>query len=259
MGELRIALVQAPLVWENPAENRKYFSREIAKVAGNVDLFILPEMFTSGFTMVPERVAEGMEGETVRWMKSLAKERNCAITGSFVYKNQSENAFYNRLVFVTESDVYYYYDKRHLFTLAGEDDSYKPGLERIQFEYRGFQICPLICYDLRFPAFARNTSDYDLLLYVANWPMKRIKAWNVLLQARAIENMAYVAGVNRVGLDPKENKYNGHSQLFDCLGNHIIEPFGEERISVATISKKSLADARKKYGFLEDRDEVTVK
>jgi len=258
MGELCIGLVQAPLVWENSAENRRYFSREIAKVAENVDLFVLPEMFTSGFTMKPDRVAEGMEGESVRWMKSIAKERNCAITGSFVYKNQSDNAFYNRLVFVTDSDVYYY-DKRHLFTLAGEDDSYKQGVERIQFEYKGFQICPLICYDLRFPAFARNTSDYDLLLYVANWPVKRIKAWNVLLQARAIENMAYVAGVNRVGTDPEGNQYNGQSQLLDCLGNHIIEPFEGARISRATISKKSLVETRKKYGFLEDRDEVTVK
>lgn len=255
MEQLTIALVQAPLVWENPEANRLYFSKEIAKISVQTDLFLLPEMFTSGFTMQPENIAEPLYGETFRWMRETARERDSALAGSIVVAE--EGVFYNRFVFVTAQEIFYY-DKRHLFSLAGEPSSFAAGAERTQFSYKGFEICPMVCYDLRFPAFSRNTTNYDLLLYVANWPVQRIGAWNALIKARAIENMAYVAGVNRVGQDPSGSLYNGQSQLLDVMGEEIIPPFEHAGTRLATIYKEPLLKARRKFGFLDDRDIVTV-
>jgi len=253
---MKIALVQAPLIWENPKQNRNYFEEKINSISETIDLIVLPEMFTSGFTMNPKSVAESMQGETVSWLQVLAKAKNSAITGSLVI--QENGNFYNRLVFVFPSGEIKTYDKKHLFTLAGEDKVYTSGTQKMLFEYQGFKICPLICYDLRFPVFARNTEDYDLLIYVANWPKPRINAWDALLKARAIENMCYTIGVNRIGEDPNQLHYPGHSQAIDELGNYLIEPQENEGIFVTTLNKKTLVETRQKFGFLNDRDGFTM-
>ena len=249
---MKIALIQALLFWENPIQNRNYFEEKIISITENVDLIVLPEMFTSGFTMNPKAIAETMQGETVSWLQALAKAKNIAITGSLVI--QENGNFYNRLVFVFPSGAIKTFDKKHLFTLAGEDKIYTSGTEKIIIEYKGFKICPLICYDLRFPVFARNTEDYDVLIYVANWPKPRINAWDALLKARAIENMCYTIGVNRIGEDPNQHHYPGHSQAIDFLGNYLIEPQETEGLFIVNLDKNALLESRQKFGFLNDRD-----
>ena len=249
---MKIALLQAPLIWENPIANRKYFEEKIISITENVDLIVLPEMFTSGFTMNPKAVAEPMQGETVLWLQVVAKAKNIAITGSLVI--QENGNFYNRLVFVFPSGEIKTFDKKHLFTLAGEDKIYTSGTEKLIIEYKGFKICPLICYDLRFPVFSRNTEDYDVLIYVANWPKPRINAWDALLKARAIENMCYTIGVNRIGEDPNQHHYPGHSQAIDFLGNYLIEPQETEGVFIVNLDKNALLESRQKFGFLNDRD-----
>ena len=249
---MKIALIQIPLVWEDPKSNRDYIEQKINTLEADTDLVVLPEMFTTGFTMQPERVAETMQGETVVWMQSLAKAKNCAITGSLVIIE--EGNFYNRLLFVFPSGEIHYYNKRHLFTLAGEDKSYTKGSQKLIIEYRGWKICPLICYDLRFPVFARNVEQYDLLLYIANWPTIRIQAWDTLLKARAVENMSYTIGVNRVGKDEKDYDYSGHSQVVDFLGNYAIVPQETEGVFYAQLDKEALRQTRAKLGFLNDQD-----
>ncbi|WP_296684936.1 amidohydrolase [Flavobacterium sp.] len=249
---MKIALIQIPLVWEDPKSNRDYIEQKINTLEADTDLVVLPEMFTTGFTMQPERVAETMQGETIVWMQSLAKAKNCAITGSLVIIEGGN--YYNRLLFVFPSGEIHYYNKRHLFTLAGEDKSYTKGTQKLIIEYRGWKICPLICYDLRFPVFARNVEQYDLLLYVANWPTIRIQAWDTLLKARAVENMSYTIGVNRVGKDEKDYDYSGHSQVVDFLGNYAIAPQETEGIFYAQLNKEALLKTRTKLGFLNDQD-----
>ena len=253
---MKIALLQAPLLWENPKQNRNYFEEKIKSITENVDLIVLPEMFTSGFTMNPKTVAEPMHGDTVFWLQALAKAKNSAITGSVVI--QENGNFYNRLVFVFPSGDVKTYDKKHLFTLAGEDKTYTSGTEKIIIEYKGFKICPLICYDLRFPVFARNTEEYDILIYVANWPKPRINAWDALLKARAIENMCYTIGVNRIGTDQNHHDYSGHSQAIDFLGNYLIEPQETQGVFITNLDKTSLLETRQKFGFLNDRDEFKM-
>jgi omega-amidase len=253
---MKIALIQAPLIWENPKQNRNYFEEKINSITENVDLIVLPEMFTSGFTMNPNSVAETMQGETVLWLQALAKAKKSAITGSLVIEENGN--FYNRLVFVFPSEEIKTYDKKHLFSLAGEDKSYTSGAEKLLIEYKGYKICPLICYDLRFPVFARNTEDYDVLIYVANWPKPRINAWDALLKARAIENMCYSIGVNRTGDDPNKHHYPGHSQVIDELGNYLIEPQQGEGVFIASLNKNTLVATRQKFGFLNDRDAFTI-
>lgn len=253
---MKVALIQSPLVWENPLSNRNYFEEKINSIADSVDLIVLPEMFSTGFTMNPAEVFETMEGKTILWLQSLAKAKNSAITGSLVIKENGN--FYNRLLFVFPSGDIQFYDKRHLFTLAGEDKTYTPGRKKLIVEYKGFKICLLICYDLRFPVFSRNAEDYDVLLYVANWPKQRINAWDSLLKARAIENMSYTIGVNRVGTDNNFLEYNGHSQIIDFSGNYLIEPQTDEEIYSTTLHKRSLLEFREKFGFLNDRDTFKV-
>jgi predicted amidohydrolase len=218
----------------------------------SVDLIVLPEMFSTGFTMNPKDVAETMSGDTVTWLQSIAKSKNVAIVGSLVVKEN--NQYYNRLLFVFPSGEIEKYDKRHLFTLAGEDKVYTAGKERLIVDYLGFKICPLICYDLRFPVFSRNTENYDLLLYVANWPKPRVNAWDILLKARAVENQCFVIGVNRVGLDNNNHEYVGHSQAVDFLGNYLLDPQKNESFFIVTIDKSEMITTRKKLDFLADRD-----
>lgn len=249
---MTVSLVQAPLAWENPILNQLYFQKVIREYTEKTDLFILPEMFTSGFTMAPGLVAENMEGETLRWLKALAKEKDAAITGSLViFENKN---FYNRMVFVHPNGGVVYYDKRHLFTLAGEDKKYTPGEEKKIVLYKGWKICLQVCYDLRFPVFSRNVEDYDLLLYVANWPQVRINAWDILLRARAVENLCYVIGVNRIGTDGKNIEYVGHTQAVDELGHYLLEPQTEEGIFTVTLDYQKMRDTRYQLDFLNDKD-----
>ena len=253
---MKVAIIQSALVWENPQANRENFEEKINSIEGEVNLIVLPEMFTTGFTMNPAATAETMTGETVVWMQTLAKANNCAITGSIVIED--EGVFYNRLLFVFPSGELQHYNKRHLFTLAGEEKQYAKGGEKLIVDYMGWRIAPLICYDLRFPVFSRNNSDYDLLLYVANWPSKRIHAWNSLLAARAIENMSYTIGVNRIGLDGNNHEYSGQSQVLDALGYTVANAAAQETVIIVDLDKKALDDARQRFNFLNDRDAFTI-
>ena len=254
---MKIALIQSSLFWENPTANRNHFEEKINAISEKVDLIVLPEMFSTGFTMNPEAVFETMQGETIQWLQSLAKAKNSAITGSLVIK-ENDN-FYNRLLFVFPSGKVQFYDKRHLFTLAGEDKVYTAGKEKLIVDYLGWKICPFVCYDLRFPVFARNVEEYDLLIYVANWPKTRINAWDILLKARSVENMCYTIGVNRIGFDENNFEYNGHSQAIDFLGNYVLEPQENEGVYIIDLNKEKLVETRNKLGFLGDRDTFELK
>ena len=253
---MKIALIQTHLIWENPLENRSHLAQKITGFMEEVDLIVLPEMFSSGFTMNPKAVAETMNGETIAWLQHLAKAKDCAITGSLVIEENGK--YYNRLVFVYPNGELKTYDKRHLFTLAGEDKVYTAGKEKLIIEYKGFRICPLICYDLRFPVFARNVEDYDVLLYVANWPKPRINAWDILLKARAVENMSYAIGVNRIGMDENELEYVGHSQAVDFLGNYLLEAQETDGVFIVELDKEKLLETKNKLAFLEDKDQFRL-
>jgi omega-amidase len=249
---MKLALIQSSLFWENPEMNRKKLGEKINSIAEEVDLIVLPEMFTSGFTMQPNAVAETMQGETITWLKNLAEAKNAVITGSLVITENGD--FYNRLLFVFPTGEIQFYDKRHLFTLAGENEVYTAGNNKLIIEYKGWKICPLICYDLRFPVFSRNVEEYDLLIYVASWPKTRINAWDSLLKARAIENMSYTIGVNRIGEDANNFQYNGHSQVIDFMGDYLLEPIDTKGVFIVELRKTELLLARKKFNFLNDQD-----
>lgn len=254
---LQVCLIQSHLFWENPTANREQFSKKIAVVSEQVDLVVLPEMFSTGFSMQAKKLAESMTGETVNWLVNQAKTHQIALSGSLII--QEGNQFFNRLFFVFPDGTFQTYDKRHTFTLAGEDRVYNAGDEKLLVDYKGWKICPLICYDLRFPVFSRNTEDYDLLLYVANWPKLRIDAWDTLLKARAIENMSYCIGVNRIGLDGNGYEYSGHSAAYDVLGNKISTQNEEkEWMDIVSLKKEHIITNRKKLGFLRDRDRFSL-
>ncbi len=254
---LKIAIVQTDIVWQNAKENVKRYSEKINNINEDIDIVVLPEMFSTGFSMVPEGISETMQGEIVHWMKYLASEKNAAICGSLIILE--DNNFYNRFLFVQLSGEITYYDKRHLFTLAGEEKVYTQGNEKLIIDYKGWKICPLVCYDLRFPVWSRNVEAYDVLLYVANWPKPRIVAWDTLLKARSIENMCYVIGVNRVGVDGNGYEYNGHSAAYDCLGEQITSTISnEEFVEIVTLNKANLTDVRKRLNFLNDKDAFEI-
>ena len=254
---LNVAIIQADLKWEDSVANRSLFSKEIAALSDSVELIVLPEMFTTGFSMNAENLAEETNGETLLWMKEQAKLKDAAITGSVIITENGE--FYNRLFFVFPDGTVQKYDKRHTFTLAKEDKTYTAGTERLIVNYKGWKICPLICYDLRFPVWARNTEDYDLLIYVANWPKKRVAAWDALLKARAIENMSFCIGVNRVGEDGDGFVYNGHSAIYDCLGAILTQQNAENEFAKEiTLDKTHLENTRNQLKFLQDRDEFRL-
>ena len=252
-AELKVGILQVDLLWEDHQANRDQFEGLISKIAPKSDLIILPEMFTTGFSMEASRLFEAPDGPTTDWMRTTAAQYEVALTGSIIIKDNEK--FYNRLLFVYPDGRTETYDKRHCFTLAGEHEVFTAGTERLQVELHGWQICPLICYDLRFPVWARNTSNYDLLLYVANWPKARIKAWDTLLQARAIENMSYCVGVNRIGTDGYGYEYVGHTAVYDELGNLISTSNYEAAIAeVVSLSAEQLDKTRDKLRFLNDRD-----
>ncbi len=254
---LHIVLLQSNLVWENPSENRRIFTKKIFEITEKVDLIVLPEMFTTGFSMHVKKLAETMSGETVLWMQKIAKEKNSAITGSLIIAENQK--YYNRLLFVDPKGKIEIYDKKHTFSLAGEGKEFSKGSKKLIVNYKGWRICPLICYDLRFPVWARNTEDYDVLLYVANWPKERINAWDYLLKARAIENMSYCIGVNRVGVDHNDNQYTGHSIAIDYLGKEMTATCqNEEKTIYAVFNKELLSETKNKLGFLNDKDVFSI-
>lgn len=252
MESLRISLIQTPLYWENPLLNRQMLAWKIRDLGGETDLILLPEMFTSGFTMEPQKVAEPFPGPTLDWLQSLSHETGAAITGSLAV--QENGQYFNRLLWVEPEGRYFTYDKRHLFSLAGEDRSYTAGSDRLIIDWQEWRICPFICYDLRFPVWSRNTMEADLLIYVANWPEPRRQHWLKLLPARAIENQCYVAALNRVGRDENGHSYTGDSMLIDFNGETILRAAHTETVLTASITKNALQSWRRKLPFLEDQD-----
>ena len=251
---LEIAAIQADLAWEDPVANRKYFDQKLAEINKAVDLIVLPEMFATGFSMNPDGIAD--QGEMLNWMRSKAVQLNSAIAGSLMVKQNALH--YNRFYFVTPDGAVTHYDKRHTFTLAGEDKVYEAGTKQVLVNYKGWNIFLQVCYDLRFPVFARNTNAYDVVIYVANWPKKRVFAWDTLLKARAIENMSYCIGVNRMGLDGNNYEYNGFSGIYDSLGATLAFADTRETTIYATLDKSHLEKTRNQLNFLADQDNFTL-
>ncbi|MDR0729051.1 MAG: amidohydrolase [Prevotellaceae bacterium] len=255
---MKVALVQIPLTWENKQANIRHCEEQIRTLPNDVHLAVLPEMFTTGFSMQTETFAETEAGPTLRWMRRTARERAIALAGSAIIED--DGRYFNRLFFVFPDGAYQTYDKRHLFSMGDEHNHYAAGAQRLIVDYNGWRICPMICYDLRFPVWSRNCGyAYDLLLYVANWPAARIHAWNTLLQARAIENQCYVAGVNCGGNDNTGVRYGARSQVVDFKG-HVVSVAAECRNEalIATLSREYLAAFRKKFPAGNDADSYTL-
>ena len=249
----RVSMVQSHIVWEDIDANINNFRELFCKLKGETDLVVLPELFTTGLTKRAD-LAEQNDGRTISEIKKFAVDYNFALTGSFMATDNGK--YYNRAFFITPDGKEYFYDKRHLFSFAGEDKCFTPGAERLVLEYRGWKICLMICYDLRFPVWSRNVdNEYDLLIYVANWPEIRRKAWKALLRARAIENMCYTCGVNRVGVDAEGIKYHGGSSIFSPKGKRIYKVKKNEVSAVTgTIDKEKLETFREKFPAWKDAD-----
>ena len=255
MQDLKISLVQRELAWEDPADNRSQIEDGLAELSEGSDLIILPEMFTTGFSMNAVANAEEPGGETEQWLQQLATRKNSAITGSIAVR--ADGGVYNRMLFVTPEGCTHY-DKRHLFSMAGEDRRYQAGSERVIVAWRGWRILLQVCYDLRFPVFSRNRDDYDLAVYVANWPDSRRYHWRQLLIARAIENQCLVAGVNRIGSDAKGLNYSGDSLLVDAGGALLTDLEDKKSATTITASGADLLAYREKFPFLKDRDDFSL-
>jgi omega-amidase len=254
---LLIAVFQFDLVWENASANRAKIDRLLQQVPERTEVVFLPEMFSTGFTMNVSEMAESMDGKTIRWMKSRADEHQIVLCGSLII--QENGQYFNRLVFIEPSGKIHFYNKRHLFTMGNEESHFEKGQHRLIVDYKGWRICPLICYDLRFPVWARNHNEYDLLIYSANWPEARTEVWNTLLNARAIENQAYVAGINRVGVDGSSILYAGNSQIIDPKGTLISETEDyTETVILADLSYAELLKFRNNFPVLNDADSFSI-
>jgi omega-amidase len=267
MRALKVSLVQGATRWHDPAGNREYYGSLMAPLAGSTDLIVVPETFTSGFSNEAIHNAETMDGPTVAWLRERASALDAAITGSVqlrVVGGDGSARVYNRMLFVTPDGAVRHYDKRHLFRYADEHKRYAAGRERLVVEWRGWKICPLVCYDLRFPVFSRNRHDarkgfdYDLLVYVANWPAARSFAWRTLLRARAIENLSYCVGVNRVGVDGNELPYSGDSAVLDCLGQTVVDLGAQEQVVTAALDPDALAAFRDRFPAWMDADAFEI-
>jgi len=264
MKDLRISLVQGDTRWHDPAGNRDYYGGLIAPLHGTTDLVLLPETFTSGFSNDAIAQAETMDGPTVAWLREQARALDAAIAGSVQVRDG--DGVFNRLMFATPDGGLQHYDKRHLFRYAKEHERYAAGHERLTVEWKGWRICPLVCYDLRFPVFSRNRydveraggMDYDLLLYVANWPSVRAYPWKTLLRARAIENLCFVAGLNRVGVDGNGHHYSGDSAVIDFLGRPLSECSDEEVVTTTTLQAAELRAHRERFPAMLDGDAFTL-
>jgi omega-amidase len=255
---MNVAIIQAPLQWEDPSYNRSFFERKLSFVQEQTDLVILPETFTTGFSMLSKNLAEKMEGASVSWMIEMAKEHQVHIAGSLII--QEGQQYFNRLLVVGPSGIEAIYDKRHLFTMAQENEHYTSGKERVIVDIKGWKILLQTCYDLRFPVFSRNQNDYDAVIYVANWPAVRSYPWTTLLRARAMENQCYVLACNRVGKDGNGIEYSGDSAILNPIGEECIDiPAFEEGVFYHCLDQELLEDCRTKFPVLNDGDLFEVK
>jgi len=253
---LSLSLLQSKIYWKDIDKNLQHFSNLVSRVE-NTDIILLPEMFNTSFCPEFSHLAERMDGKTIKWMQAVSKKKNCIVTGTLMIKENDR--IYNRLVWISPSSDIITYDKWHLFSIIKEDKYISKGKKRLIVSDFGWKFCPLICYDLRFPVFSRNTEDYDILIYLANWPKARIDAWDTLLKARSIENQCYTVGLNRIGQDGNGIEFNGHSKVFDAFGKEIFAASdNKEDILQVVISKKSLLYKRNKMNFLNDQDSFTL-
>ena len=275
---LTITIIQTNLQWEDKTANLQMLEQKIHSIKEKTEIVVLPEMFSTGFSMNPETLAETMEGETVEWMKRIAAGNKIILTGSVIIADAGQTGtvrpcYYNRLIWMLPNGQYGIYDKRHLFAFAGEDEHYTAGTKRLIASVKGWKINLQVCYDLRFPVWSRQTSpsnslskgegeiaspEYDLLIYVANWPERRSTAWKTLLQARAIENQCYVVGVNRVGIDGNDINHSGDSMIIDSLGGILYHKKEDEDIFTITLGKDHLQTVREKFPFWKDADNFTI-
>ncbi|MEP0202458.1 MAG: amidohydrolase [Halioglobus sp.] len=259
MQDLTVCLVQCTLVWEQPERNRQHIEQLLESsedcTEGCVDLIVLPEMFNTGFSMSAQAIAETAQGPTLHWLQEQAKKFDCAIAGSIAFREGDQIT--NRLLFVTPASAQHY-DKRHLFRMAGETDVYHPGTQQKVVTWRDWRINLQVCYDLRFPVYSRNRDHYDLMLYVANWPQKRVQHWRALLIARAIENQACVVGVNRVGSDENNHQYSGDSLAISADGSLALDLETTEQAAVTTLKAEELETYRQRFPFARDSDDFSL-
>ena len=262
MNDLRVTIIQTNLHWENAEANRAMLEEKIANIDSTTDVIVLPEMFTTAFSMSPEHLAEPMNFHTTKWMKNMASKTNALVLGSVIIKEGTD--YFNRLLWVQPDGTVLTYDKKHLFRMAGEEKVYTSGTTTLVAEWRNWKICPLVCYDLRFPVWSRNTfhnhkAKYDVLIYVANWPAARNSHWQTLLKSRAIENLSFVVGVNRVGEDAKKISYDGHSMIIDPHGEILLDAGSKEAIQTTTLQFDLLESWRKKFPAYLDADDFELK
>lgn len=261
MSTLSITTIQSNLIWEDKEANLRMFEQKINSIEEKAEIIILPEMFNTGFSMKPELFAENMDGESVEWMKRISQENGIVLTGSLMIEEAGN--YYNRLVWMLPNGQYGYYDKRHLFAFGEENKHYKTGSKRLIASVKGWKINLMVCYDLRFPVWARQQhneagAEYDVLIYVANWPERRSHAWKTLLCARAIENQCYVVGVNRVGNDGNNIYHSGNSLVIDPLGQVLYHMADEEDINTVILQKEKLEEVRSKFPFWKDADSFKI-
>lgn len=256
--QVRVSIVQTDIVWEDKQENLRLLHEKLKSIHGTTEIVVLPEMFSTGFSMKSDLLAESNSGDTISTLRRWAAQFEVAICGSFIATEYSN--YYNRAFFLTPEGEEFYYDKRHLFRMGREAEHFSAGDQRIIIPYRGWNICLLVCYDLRFPVWSRNVNNqYDLLIYVANWPIPRRLAWDTLLRARAMENQCYVCGVNRIGIDGYRLKYNGGSVIYSALGEEIASlPDDMEGIATASLSLNTLHELREKFPVWKDADEFQL-
>ena len=270
MSSLTITIIQPNLVWENKKANLDMLAQKIESIKEKTEVVILPEMFSTGFSMQPKLLAEKMDGETIEWMKNIATSKKIILTGSLII--QDDEKYYNRLIWMLPNGEYGSYDKRHLFAYADEHNHYSQGNKRLIAQVKGWKINLQVCYDLRFPVWSRQAPsqpppqgeeqeallEYDVLIYVANWPGRRSTAWKTLLQARAIENQCYVVGVNRVGEDGNKINHSGDSMIIDPLGEILYQKANVEDVFTHTLNKEKLNEVREKFPFWKDADTFTI-
>ena len=256
MPTLDVSIIQADLHWHDPASNLQMFDEAIQGLESSTRLIVLPEMFTTGFSMDAPALAEPMDGPSVKWMQAKVDQTGAGICGSLIIRDGGE--YYNRFFCFLPDGRQVVYDKRHLFRLADEHNHYSGGSEFVTFDFEGFRICPMVCYDLRFPVWSRNRGTYDLIIYVANWPSRRHLAWETLLRARAIENLSYAIGVNRVGTDGNDLPYAGGSAIIDYLGQDLVALKDEAGAATARLDLDELKKFRERFAFHKDADDFTL-
>jgi omega-amidase len=264
MSSLTISTIQTTVSWEDKTANLRHLEERILSIPGPTELVVLPEMFSTGFSMRPKALAERMDGPTLAWMQQTAARKKIILTGSLII--EEEGKYYNRLIWMLPTGEYGYYDKRHRFAYAGENEQYTAGSRRLVASVKGWRVLLLVCYDLRFPVWSRQTPpdsqdpnlEYDLLIYVANWPERRSHAWKTLLQARAIENQCYVAAVNRIGHDGNEIYHSGDSMIIDPLGETLYHAAARDEVSTHTLRKEDLLRVRERFPFWRDADHFSI-